>query len=524
MICDKTCLKDLVLSEIIRTFAKKLMMSKDIGEDSYSHILKYTGIFGGVQGLNILISLVRNKAVALLLGPSGMGLASLFQTTVNFISQTTNLGISFSAVRNVSELFDHGDEVSVYHFIKVVRVWSMLTGLVGMLLCIAIGPMLSNLTFSWGNHTLHFVLLSPLVFLLAVTGGETAILKGARQLKSLAVIQVYSVIAALIITLPLYYLFGQTGIVPVMVLMGLTTLLLTIHRSYRLYPLHFTGAKGILGEGIGMVRLGIAFTLAGVLGSGAEFVIRSYLNNVGDLRVVGLYNTGYVMTMTYAGMIFSAMETDFFPRLSAVNANWLSCNEIVNKQIEVCLLLISPMLVFAQFAVPYVIPILFSSQFLPVVDMMRILLLALYLRAVKLPIAYLPLAKGDSMSYLLLEAVYDVVIVFSVLWGYEQWGLIGTGVAIALSALFDYCLILAYAYFKYHYRMTKAVTGYMVVHILIGVIAYVIAANTEGWQWWIGGVLVMCVCLTATLYTLHRKVSLWNKLVSNFKNRFRRHG
>ena len=187
---------------------------KEERDYSYGHVLKYTGIFGGVQGLNILISLVRNKAVALLLGPTGMGLASLFQTTVNFISQTTNLGISFSAVRNVSELFDHGDEESVNHFIKVVRVWSMLTGLVGMLLCIAIGPMLDNLTFSWGNHTLHFVLLSPLVFLLAVTGGETAILKGARQLKSLAVIQIYSVMAALVITLPLYYLFGLTGIVP----------------------------------------------------------------------------------------------------------------------------------------------------------------------------------------------------------------------------------------------------------------------------------------------------------------------
>ena len=373
-------------------------------DDSYGHVLKYTGIFGGVQGLNILISLVRNKIVALLLGPEGMGLVSLFQTTVNFISQSTNLGVSFSAVRNVSELFDAGDETRITHFIKVVRAWSLLTGLVGMLLCIVIGPMLSDFTFSWGNHTLHFVFLSPLVALLAITGGETAILKGARQLKSLAVIQVYSILSALIITIPIYYFFGQAGIVPVMVLMGLATLLLTIHRSYSLYPLHLTGAKGILGEGMGMVRLGVAFTLAGVLGSGAEFIIRTYLNNVAELETVGLYNTGYILTMTYAGLVFSAMETDFFPRLSAVNTQWCSCNEIVNKQIEVSLLLISPMLVAAQFAIPFVIPILLSSQFLPVVDMVRILLLAIYLRAIKLPIAYLPLAKGDSLSYLFLEA------------------------------------------------------------------------------------------------------------------------
>jgi len=492
-------------------------------DDSYGHVLKYTSVFGGVQGLNILVSLVRNKIVAMLLGPEGMGLASLFQTTVNFISQSTNLGVSFSAVRNVSELFDTGDEARIAHFIKVVRAWSLLTGLVGMLLCILIGPMLSNLTFSWGNHTLHFVLLSPLVALLAVTGGETAILKGARQLKSLAVIQVYGMLSALVIAIPIYYFFGQSGIVPVMVLMGLTMLLLTIQRSYRLYPLHLTGAKGILGEGMGMVRLGVAFTLAGVLGSGAEFIIRTYLNNVADLKTVGLYNTGYILTMTYAGLVFSAMETDFFPRLSAVNSQWQNCNDIINKQIEVSLLLISPMLVAAQFAIPFVIPILFTTKFMPVVDMVRILLLAIYLRAIKLPISYLPLAKGDSLSYLFLEAVYDILVVLLVIWGYSHWQLLGTGVAITISAVFDYFMIMGYSYLKFHYRPTASVLGYSLLHLSLGVVAFLLATFTDGWQWWIGGLLVFIMTTVATLYTFYHKVALWNKLMSNLKRRFSRH-
>ena len=492
-------------------------------DDSYGHVLKYTSVFGGVQGLNILVSLVRNKIVAMLLGPEGMGLASLFQTTVNFISQSTNLGVSFSAVRNVSELFDTGDEARIAHFIKVVRAWSLLTGLVGMLLCILIGPMLSNLTFSWGNHTLHFVLLSPLVALLAVTGGETAILKGARQLKSLAVIQVYGMLSALVIAIPIYYFFGQSGIVPVMVLMGLTMLLLTIQRSYRLYSLHLTGAKGILGEGMGMVRLGVAFTLAGVLGSGAEFIIRTYLNNVADLKTVGLYNTGYILTMTYAGLVFSAMETDFFPRLSAVNSQWQNCNDIINKQIEVSLLLISPMLVAAQFAIPFVIPILFTTKFMPVVDMVRILLLAIYLRAIKLPISYLPLAKGDSLSYLFLEAVYDILVVLLVIWGYSHWQLLGTGVAITISAVFDYFMIMGYSYLKFHYRPTASVLGYSLLHLSLGVVAFLLATFTDGWQWWIGGLLVFIMTTVATLYTFYHKVALWNKLMSNLKRRFSRH-
>ena len=92
------------------------MVSKD--ESSYGHVLKYVGIFGGVQGLSILVGLVRNKVVAHFLGPDGMGLVSLFNSTINFISQSTNLGISFSAVKHVSELFDSGDEARIQHFIN----------------------------------------------------------------------------------------------------------------------------------------------------------------------------------------------------------------------------------------------------------------------------------------------------------------------------------------------------------------------------------------------------------------------
>ena len=189
---------------------------------SYSHVLKYTGIFGSVQGLNIVIGLVRNKLVALLLGPSGMGLVSLLNSTITFMSQATSLGISFSAVKHISEIFDSGDEERIAHYIKVVRTWCLITALLGILLCAMLGPVLSNYSFSWGDHTIEFILLAPVVGMLAITGGETAILKGARKLRALASIQVCSVFAALFISVPIYFFFGTRGIVPVLLLVALS--------------------------------------------------------------------------------------------------------------------------------------------------------------------------------------------------------------------------------------------------------------------------------------------------------------
>ena len=112
---------------------------EDKSQENYGHVLKFTGIFGGVQGMNVLVGLVRNKFVALLLGPDGMGLVSLFNTTVQLISQATHLGISVSAVRNISEYYDAGDTEKVAHCVKVVRGWCLLTALLGMLVCVVAG-------------------------------------------------------------------------------------------------------------------------------------------------------------------------------------------------------------------------------------------------------------------------------------------------------------------------------------------------------------------------------------------------
>jgi len=492
-------------------------------DNAYRHVLKYTGIFGGVQGLNIVIGLVRNKIVASLLGPAGMGLSALFTSVVNFVSQATNLGIPFSAVRHVSELFDQGDEERIAHFVKVVRAWSLLTALLGMLVCMLAGPLLSSYTFSWGDHTLHFVLLAPAVGLMAITGGETAILKGARRLKSLAMIQLYSVFLALVIAVPVYYFFREAGIVPVIVMMAVVSMLLTVGYSYRLYPLRLKGGRGILGEGMEMVRLGVAFVLAGIIGSGAEMLIRSFLNVSGDLDMVGFYNAGFLLTVTYAGMVFSAMETDYFPRLSGVAGDRVKMSETVNRQIEVSTLLVSPMLAVLILLLPVLVPLLFRSDFSPMTPMAQVMVFSMYLRAVTLPISYMVLAKGDSLAFLILEGFYSLLMVGLVVVGYRHWGLIGTGIALDVSYVVDLAIVYLYTHWRYGYRTTLAVVQIVSIQLPLGLMVYILTLQPSRLLYWTLGSLLCFVSIVVSMYILHQKSSLWNALAARFKARFKSH-
>lgn len=478
----------------------------------YTHVLKYTSIFGGVQGLNILMSLLRNKLVAVLLGPGGMGLASLFNTVLNFISQATTLGISFSAVRHISEYYDAGDGERLGHFVKVIRGWTVLTALLGAFVCVALGPVMSNFTFSWGDHTLHFVLLAPAVATLAVTGGEMAILKGVRRLKALAVVQVVTITVSLLCSAPVFYFFGESGIVPVITITSAVTMFCTLRYSNRIFPFRIRGAMGILGEGMEMCRLGVAFTLAGVMGSGAEMLVRSFLNVQGGLNTVGLYNAAYMLTVTYAGIVFSAMETDYFPRLSAVNHDAEAVRTTVNRQIEVSLLLTSPMLVAFIFVLPVIIPLLYSSSFSPVVSMAQVAVFAMFMKSVSLPVAYVTLAKGHSKAYFALETVYDVLLVVMVGGFFLQFGLYGTGLALALLYVIDLMVILLYAYFRYGFSLSAQVCRYAMVQLPLGLLAYLMTLWLSGWQYWLAAAVIVTSSVVFSGFVLHKKTSLWTAL------------
>lgn len=407
------------------------------GNYGYRHILKYTSIFGSVQGLNIVAALIRNKFAALFLGPAGMGLASLLTVTMNFLSQTAGMGLSLSATRYFSAYYDKVNQQRIDHLVNVVRVWCLLASLLGILLSLIAG----------------YWTMAPAVAVTIIGGGEMSILKGARRLRSLAVIQTIAAIASVVISVPLYWKFGQDAIVAVINLMAFATMLPAIYASYRLFTPRFSFTHQVMGEGVSMLRLGVAFTLAAMAGSGAELFIRRWLEIESGLGDVGLYNAGYLLTVTYMGVVFAAMDNDYYPRLSAVSEA-KETNTLVNRQMEVLLWLVTPFLALMILCLPWLVPLLLSSNFSPIVIMAQIAAVSLVFKAATLPVAYITLARGRSVAYLICESAYYMVFASLVIVGYRKWGVTGTGVAILIAHVFDFLMIHLYAYHAFGYRLS----------------------------------------------------------------------
>lgn len=491
------------------------MMEK---QNSYSHILKYTGLFGGVQVLGILVGLVRNKLVALILGPMGMGLLALFSSTIKLVGDSTNLGLSISAVRNMSGAYDCGDTDCLLRSISVFRHWCLITSLLGLLVCVVLSPLLSRWTFSFGNHTLHFILLAPVVALTTLSTGELAILKATRRLRDIAENSVYAMIVTLFVSVPIYYFFGSKGIIPSLLLVILLQTIIVMRYSLRAYPFRLNFRRSLLCEGFGFLKLGVAFVIAGMAGSGVEMAIRAYISNVDGVDTVGLYNAAYVMIFTYVGTVFTAMETDYYPRLSSISKLGREFNLTVNKQIEVSLHLVSPMLVFFILAMPVLLPMLYSGKFLPVLPMMQVAALAMYARAIFLPIEYIALSRGDSKRFLCIELVNDALLLTMAILGYSRYGLLGMGVGMTVASVLEVFVAAGFCRVAYGYKLSVAQLKIISVHASIGVLTSLLTFVDNVWIYVSVGTLLLVLDLAYTLSIMRRHVDI--DIVNRIKRKF----
>ena len=406
---------------------------------TYSHVVKSTGLLGGVQFFYILMSIVRNKLTAIFIGTAGIGLADLYCRTLELLGSTTNFGIAFSAVRRLSALYEEDKTNKTEVYVRLIRTWTFITAIFGVLVCISFSPLISQLATGTYDHILTFSLLAPAVFFTTLAGGEIAILKGMRGLKNLALVSAASALGTVIITIPIYATIGITGVIPVIICTTALTFGLNLNATRRLFPYKISPFnRRFVAKGGHLIRLGSAYIAAGIIGSASELLIRTVIvDSDQTCHMAGLYAAGLTLTVSYARIIFVAMDADYFPRLSAALKNLERANETINQQIDILVLLMAPLLILFATCLNWIVPILYTSDFLEVIPMVLCTLPYMFFKAIYSPIAYLPLSAGKSRLYLCAELMYYVAFAILVTTGYHYYGLIGAGLGLSAANMVD---------------------------------------------------------------------------------------
>jgi O-antigen/teichoic acid export membrane protein len=436
----------------------KNLHNPETNDTSYDHVLKYTGIFGGVQGLKMLVSVARVKLTAYILGGWGMGLISAYGAVSEFLNKASNMGIPLNATRQTSELFEDGTEEQIAHQVMVIRTWVLWSALLSVLICLFFSPIISYFFFEHDWQRWPVVMLTSLVAVSNIIAeGECAILKGLRQVRKVAVIETILALGTLLCTIPMYYLLGIRGILIGLIACGILSALVHFFFSLRLvsYKVRpFSHTTFV--EGLPLIKVGIPYVLAGVANSGLQMVIPAIILAHHTMDELGHYNAGWALMFGYAGLVFLALESDYFPRLSSVSNDKQRMNDTINQQIDVCALILTPLLILLVVFMPYVLEVLYEEEFLVVTGMATLSVFYPFLRCLALPMGYSILAKGHSIAYLVLEVCYDVFFGLLIWWCYNSFGLVGAGIAMSVGALYDVVIYFLYCHFRYGFVFRRS--------------------------------------------------------------------
>lgn len=493
-------------------------MQENNNSQSYRSIFKATSLFGGIQAYQILITIVKSKIVAVLLGPLGVGVQGLLTSATDMIKQITSLGISQSAVRDVSEANASQNQERVALIVTVLRRIVWWTGLLGMLSVMFLSPYLSKISFGNYDYTIPFIFLSVTLLLDQLCAGQKVLLQGMRRLKDLAKASAIGATIGLLVSVPIYYFFRIKGIVPTLILHSVTTLLLSWYfsRRIKLDKVEVTPKK-ILEEGKFMLRMGLAMSVSGILSTAASFVLRGLIRKWGGTEDVGLYQAGFVIINTYVGLVFSAMSTDYLPRLSAVNKDNDKCREIICQQGEVATLIMAPMLTFCIIFMPIVIFILYSDKFLPANDFIIWASLAMMFKLASWLISFEFVAKAESKLFMINELLANIYFLVLNIIGYKLYGLSGLGLSYLINYFIYFVQVYLIATKKYRFSFTKGFKVNFLIQLAILLACFVIAKLFNNWLVYIVGVPFIMVSLYHSLYNLNKQMDLSSFLKNRFK-------
>ena len=494
-----------------------------IKKENYDNILKSTSIFGSVQFIQVFFTIIRTKIFAIYLGPLGIGMIGLYNGVISMISAISNFGLSNIATKNIAEEFGETKSNSS-QFQKVVnkfRGLALITGLLGTVLCIVFSQKISQVTFKNDNYTIGIVLISIVVLFNQLYLNENAITQGTRNLKILAKSQLISSVLIFIVCIPLVMLWGMQSILLIVLMVPMLNLSVSLFYNHKLgfefRIKNFSNSDFRILNNLEIIKNGFLINLSNIALILVGYLTRLIIVQLGSVEDVGLFNAEYAIVASYFGMIFSAMTTDYYPNLSAISNDKFQTSKLVNENIEMSILILTPIILFFIIFIKQAIIILYSNAFLGMTDMIKFSSIGVFFKASSWSIAYLFIVKNKLNQYFFNEILANFYMLFLNLIGYKYLGLTGLGISFCLGYFLYFIQMLISSKWFLGFVFEQNAVKIFLIQFCLVVLGTVVSFLDIGIYRTVIGSLIFIISLVISIKIINKHSSFKNSILSKFK-------
>ncbi|CAI8889164.1 Lipid III flippase [Pseudomonas sp. IT-P74] len=347
------------------------------------------------------------KLVAVYLGAEGMGQLGHFMSAVTMLSLLAGGGIVNGLIKYVAQYKKQPKEL--LKTIAVSKAYSLVFCVVVCLLGCAFSRIISSYIFKTPDYYWIVVFLSVSQFGFAFTNLVTGVANGLRDTKTFAVIQIVGNILVLPVSWILIQRFDFVGAAISMVLFfsfySIPALYFYCKSIFLKLPIGFKFEKQ------GFKRL-LSFTLMATVGAISvplvEIIIREQIIEHVGFVAAGIWQASIKISSAYMGFFTIFLAVYFMPMVSEkTKVSEITPLVFRFMKLVMVIFVLGGTVFFALRQ--YVIPLLLSSEFSELEDLIKYQLLADFFRVITYVISFVVVARAALKIYLLSELTQGVV-------------------------------------------------------------------------------------------------------------------
>ena len=421
-------------------------------------------IIGSAQVINIIISIVRMKVLAVLLGPGGVGLLSIYNSLLDMVQQTAGLGMGSSGIREIAS--SRGDEATLSRVRRVLFAAHLLQGTLAMLAVWLLRDGIAIWLFGDAVRATEVGLIGIAILLSLLACAQTALLQGLRKIDDLGRVTVIGAFVGTLAGLAAVWLQGESGLIWFILVQPLAAVLIALHYTRRLPKP--TAARLTLVETWEvwkpMAKLGAAFMLGGLATAATLLLVRGRISQELGLDAAGHFAAAWGITMTYVGFLLGAMGADYYPRLAEVIHDKVAAVRLMNDQAQLGLAIGGPVLLLLIGLAPWVIALFYSDEFGPAVTLLQWQTVGNVFKIASWALGFSIVASARSKTFLLVQVNFNILFLLMFWPTLASFGIIAAGPAFSIAYILHFALLYLIVHRIFQFRWQRLSLALLAIH------------------------------------------------------------
>lgn len=433
------------------------------------------------------------KVLAILLGPSGVGLLSIFSSLQEMVTGVAGLGVGSSGVREIAS--SRGEKTKLSRVWRVLIIAHWVQGILGLVVVWLLRIPISMWLFGDLSRATEIGLVGIAVLLSLLATAHTVLLQGMHQIGDLGRVSVAGALGATSVGLFAVWIWDEAGLIWFLLFQPLTMLLVAIYYTRRLPKLAYDKLTllEIWQVWKPIARLGVAFMLGGLATTATLLIVRGRIAQELGIDAAGHFAAAWGISMTYVGFLLAAMAADYYPRLAAVIHDRPTAVGLMNDQAQIGLAIGGPVLLLLIGCAPWVIRTLYSGAFEPAVALVQWQALGNVFKLAGWAIGFSMAASGRGWTFLLTQVNFNIWFLVMLWPSLGLFGIVSAGPAFALAYFIHFALVNMLVRHAHGFRWQPLSLALLALHAALGAALLALALSDP-----LGAVLVAPLLALAT--------------------------